>query len=57
MIVCICNSIAERDIRDIARSGIGDVREAYARMGCEPRCCQCLPFAAEILEEECMAPA
>jgi bacterioferritin-associated ferredoxin len=57
MIVCICNSIAERDIRDLARSGIGDVREAYARMGCEPRCCQCLPFAAEIIEEECMAPA
>ena len=52
MIVYICNSIAERDIREIARSGVADAAEAYARFGCEPKCCQCLPFAEEILEDE-----
>ncbi|HWU02337.1 MAG TPA: (2Fe-2S)-binding protein [Novosphingobium sp.] len=57
MIVCICNAIREREIRDVARTGITDVEEIYGRLGCEPNCCQCLPFAAEIALDEVSAPA
>lgn len=52
MIVCICNAIREAEIRETVRQGATEPECAYARLGCEPRCGQCLPFAAEIIEEE-----
>lgn len=57
MIVCSCNALRESQIRDAARQGIVDVEEVYAHLGCEPNCCQCLPFAAQIIEEEAKVPA
>ena len=57
MIVCICNAIRENDIRDAARNGLSDVEEIYEALGHEPNCCQCLAFAAEIVRDECRAPA
>lgn len=57
MIVCSCNAIRERDIRDAARDGILDVEAIYAELGCAPNCCQCLPFAREIVNDEVCAPA
>ena len=56
MVVCICNVIREKDIRETARKGISDVVDVYAHLGCEPNCCQCLSFAEQIIEEEgCIA--
>ncbi len=52
MIVCSCNVIREKQIREVARAGVYDVEEIYAQLGCEPNCCQCLPFAALIVAEE-----
>jgi bacterioferritin-associated ferredoxin len=52
MIVCICNAIRECEIREVARTGVLEVETIYRSMGCEPRCCQCLPFAQEIVEDE-----
>jgi bacterioferritin-associated ferredoxin len=52
MVVCICNVIREKDIREVARKGITDVETIYAHLGCEPNCCQCFPFAQEIVQEE-----
>ena len=57
MVVCICNVIREQDIREAARKGISDVETVYAALGCEPNCCQCLPFAEEIIQEECRLAA
>ncbi|HZU65223.1 MAG TPA: (2Fe-2S)-binding protein [Novosphingobium sp.] len=57
MIVCICNAIREREIRDMARTGLTDVEAIYAELGHEPNCCQCLPFARQIVEGEVCAPA
>jgi len=57
MVVCICNVIREQDIREAARKGISDVETVYASFGCEPNCCQCLPFAEEIIQEECRQAA
>lgn len=50
MIVCICNSIRETDVRNAVRGGATCPRSAYATMGRRPRCGQCLPFAREIIE-------
>jgi bacterioferritin-associated ferredoxin len=52
MVVCICNVIREKDIREAARMGVSDVIDVYAALGCEPNCCQCLSFAEEIIAEE-----
>ncbi len=52
MIVCSCNALRERQVRDTARSGARTEREAYARLGCKPQCGRCLPYARELLDEE-----
>jgi bacterioferritin-associated ferredoxin len=57
MVVCICNVIREKDIRDAARKGVTDVVDVYATLGCEPNCCQCLSFAEQIIDEECRVAA
>lgn len=57
MIVCICNAIREHDIRQAAQDGMTDVEEIYAQLGHKPNCCQCLPYAREIVREECSVPA
>jgi bacterioferritin-associated ferredoxin len=52
MIVCSCNVIREQQIRDAARKGLVDIEQIYADLGHEPNCCQCFPFAAQIIAEE-----
>ena len=52
MVVCVCNAIRERDVRDAARSGCADPVRAYASLGRKPRCGQCLPFARELIASE-----
>lgn len=55
MIVCVCNAIREHEIREVARTGVTDVEHIYRELGCEPNCCQCLPFARQIVETEVCA--
>ncbi|HMU22343.1 MAG TPA: (2Fe-2S)-binding protein [Sphingorhabdus sp.] len=57
MIVCSCNFIREQQIREAARGGALDVVEVYEALGCVPNCCQCLPFAEQIIEDEVCAAA
>lgn len=57
MIVCSCNVIRERQIREAARQGVWDVVDVYAHLGCTPNCGQCLPFAEQIIEEETLVAA
>ncbi|MFT3967134.1 MAG: (2Fe-2S)-binding protein [Sphingobium sp.] len=57
MVVCICNVIREKEIREAVRRGISDVVDVYAHLGCEPNCCQCLSFAEQIIDEECRVAA
>ncbi|MEM7780057.1 MAG: (2Fe-2S)-binding protein [Pseudomonadota bacterium] len=52
MYICICNAIRETDLRDTARSTDGDATAAYAKLGKQPNCGQCLVKAAQILEHE-----
>ena len=52
MVVCHCNAIRERDVRDAARSGCCDPLRAYASLGRRPQCGHCLSFARDLIGEE-----
>lgn len=52
MVVCVCNAIRERDVRDAARSGARSPAKAYRSLGCKAQCGQCIPFAREIIKAE-----
>ncbi|WP_353205137.1 (2Fe-2S)-binding protein [Sphingomonas sp.] len=52
MVVCICNAIRERDVRDAARAGSKTACQAYRALGRQPKCGQCLPFARSIIDAE-----
>jgi bacterioferritin-associated ferredoxin len=49
VIVCVCNALRENQVREAARASRSDCPvTAYARLGCKPKCGQCLPFAREV---------
>jgi bacterioferritin-associated ferredoxin len=52
MIVCICNAIREKEVRQAARDGASCPASAYAAVGRSPRCGQCFSFAREIIRSE-----
>ena len=50
MIVCVCNALRENQVREAARATRSNCPvTAYARLGCKPKCGQCLPFAREVV--------
>ncbi|RYD48137.1 MAG: (2Fe-2S)-binding protein [Sphingomonadales bacterium] len=52
MIVCVCNAIREKDVREAARCGAASPCAAYATLGRRARCGQCVPFARQIIASE-----
>ena len=52
MIVCSCNVISEKEVREAARKGARTPEAAYATLGCEPLCGCCLDYAQELIDEE-----
>ena len=52
MIVCVCNAIRERELRQAARQGASCPTSAYRAVGRKPRCGQCFSFAREIIAQE-----
>jgi bacterioferritin-associated ferredoxin len=52
MIVCICNRITEKDVREAARAGATEPEKAYACFGSEVQCGCCLDYAQEVIDEE-----
>jgi len=52
MIVCVCNAITEKDVREAARKGARTPEAAYDLHGFEPVCGCCLDYAQEIINEE-----
>jgi bacterioferritin-associated ferredoxin len=50
--VCICNAIRETDLRRAARAQPGCAETLYASLGRTPKCRQCLPDAARIIQDE-----
>lgn len=55
MVVCVCNSIREKELRSAAREGADNPCSAYARFGRKPKCGQCVPYARSIIAEELAA--
>lgn len=52
MIICSCNVIREREIRDAARKGHPCAASAYRSLGCEFQCGGCEDHAEHIVAEE-----
>jgi bacterioferritin-associated ferredoxin len=52
MIVCVCNRITEKQVREAARKGARTAEAAYATLGCEPQCGCCLDYAQDVIDEE-----
>jgi bacterioferritin-associated ferredoxin len=52
MVVCICNAIREKDLKDAVRNGADTPCSAYAQYGRRPKCGQCVPFARSIIASE-----
>ena len=52
MIICLCNRITEKEVREAARAGSRTPEEAYATLGCEPQCGCCLDYAQEVIDVE-----
>lgn len=56
MIVCVCNRITEKELREAAREGASAPEAAYERLGCEVQCGCCLDFAQDVIDEETARP-
>ncbi len=52
MVVCICNGIREREVRDAARRGAATTCQAYGLCGKQAKCGQCVPYARAIIAAE-----
>ena len=52
MIVCVCNRITEKEVREAARAGASTPEKAYAFLDCEVQCGCCLDYAQEVIDEE-----
>jgi bacterioferritin-associated ferredoxin len=52
MIVCVCNRITEKEVREAARAGATRPETAYAAVGCDVQCGCCLDYAQEVIDEE-----
>lgn len=52
MVVCVCNAIRERDVRQVARAGATSACQAYRALGRQAKCGQCVPFARAIIASE-----
>jgi bacterioferritin-associated ferredoxin len=52
MIVCVCNAITEKEVREAACKGARSPEAAYASYDCEPVCGCCLDYAQGIIDDE-----
>jgi bacterioferritin-associated ferredoxin len=52
MVVCVCNAIKEKDVREAARNGARSARCMFRAAGCRPKCAQCVQFAQDIIANE-----
>jgi bacterioferritin-associated ferredoxin len=51
MIVCVCNNISDREIRQAAELGITSMAELYKELGVGTCCGKCVSYAREVLHE------
>lgn len=51
MIVCVCNNISDREIRQAAELGISSIAELRKELGVGTMCGTCVSYAREVLHE------
>ena len=51
MIVCVCNNISDREIRQAVELGLTSIEELRRELGVATCCGQCFSCAEEILNE------
>jgi len=51
MVVCVCNNVSERRIREAARQGVGTLEELSEHLGVATGCGTCAECARECLSE------
>ena len=51
MIVCVCNNISDREIRQAVDLGISSVAELHKELGVGTMCGKCVSYAREVLNE------
>jgi bacterioferritin-associated ferredoxin len=51
MIVCVCNNISDREIRQAVELGISSTAELYKELGVGTCCGKCVSYAREVLHE------
>ena len=51
MIVCVCNNISDREIRQAVDLGINSVAELRKELGVGTMCGKCISYAREVLHE------
>jgi bacterioferritin-associated ferredoxin len=51
MIVCVCNNISDREIRQAAELGISSMAELHRELGVGTCCAKCVSYAREVLNE------
>ncbi len=51
MIICVCNRISDRDIRDAAQAGATCCAQVFGGQGVKPQCGSCVEAMGEILDE------
>jgi bacterioferritin-associated ferredoxin len=51
MIVCVCNNISDREIRQAVELGINSMAELYKELGVGTCCGKCVSYAREVLHE------
>ena len=51
MIVCVCNNISDREIRQAVDLGLTSVAELHKELGVGTLCGTCVSYAREVLHE------
>ncbi len=51
MIVCVCNNISDREIRQAAELGLSSIDELQRDLGVATCCGQCKDCACQVLDE------
>jgi bacterioferritin-associated ferredoxin len=57
MIVCVCNNISDREIRQAIDSGLDSMAELRRNLGVATCCGKCHTYAREVLSEHSAATA
>lgn len=49
MIICVCNNINEKKIKELNPSSI---KELYIKLQCKPKCCKCFDEINRLINEK-----